>query len=251
MRAGRAVEISVSPLFSLLQTENLGEPHTILAGGERYVSPRFVVESERVVRQELADAGLGDKRDYLEFLDVVNVVQRASVEFYGWVVGSGQDYGLLVASRGRQAVSVLRTGETLRFERRDVDQMTDALVWSLPDVPVGRGEAISVGHTEFHSRARAPGSVMRRASSARPEAARRLDALLDVPRRHVTKIYAAKRDAAGNRQRSERWLTVLDLVDGRWVLSVTEARREKWISAAPGTPQLVGDRLAELARSIR
>lgn len=250
MRAGRAVEISVSPLFSLLQMENLGEPHTILAGGERYVSPRFV-ESERVVRQELADAGLGDKQDYLEFLDVVNVVQRASAEFYGWVIGSGQDYGLLVASRGRQAVSVLRLGETLRFERRDLDQMAEALVWSLPEVPVGRGEAISVGHAEFHSRARAPGSVMRRASSARPEAARRLDTLLSAPRLHVTKIYAAKRDAGGNRQRSERWLTVLDLVDGRWVLSVTEARREKWISAAPGSPQHVGDRLAELARSIR
>jgi hypothetical protein len=252
MKAGRAVEISVSPLFSLLQAENLGEPHTILAGGERYVSPRFYGGFERVVRQELSDAGLGDKRDYLEFLDLVNVVQRASSEFYGWVTGAGQDYGLLVASLGRQAVSVLRVGETLRFERRDADQMVDALVWSLPEVAAGRGEAVSVSHAEFHaSQSRAPGSVMRRASAARPEGARRLDALLDLPRRYVSKIYAAKRDAGGNRQRSERWLTVLDLVDGRWALSVTQARRQKWIRAAPGTPQLVGDWVTELARTIR
>jgi hypothetical protein len=252
MRAGRAVEISVSPLFSLLQKENLGEPHTILAGGERYFSPRFVVESERVVQRELSEAGLGDRRDYLDFLDVVNVVQRATSEFYGWVAGSGEDYGLLVASTGRHAVSVLRTGERVRFERQEPEKMVDALVWSLPDVPVGRGEAISIGHSEFHSsQSRAPGSVMRRSASARPDAARRLDALLDAPRRFVTKIYAAKKDSRGVRQRSERWVTVLDLVDGRWAVSVTQARREKWISAAPGTPQLLAERLGELARSIR
>jgi hypothetical protein len=248
----RAVEISVSPLFSLLQRENLGEPHTILAGGERYFSPRFGVEAEQVIQQELKDAGLGDKKDYLEFVDVVNVVQQASVEFYGWVTGVGENYGVLVASRGRQAVSAVRTGENVRFERCDVDRMLDVLVSRLPDVPVGRGEPFTVGHADFHSpRSRAPGSVMRRSVSARPEAARRLDALLDARRRYVTKIYAAKLDVDGFRQRSERWVTVLDLVDGRWVLSVTQARHQKWIGVGPGTSQSISERLVELARSVR
>jgi hypothetical protein len=252
MKAGRAVEISVSPLFSVLQKENLGEPHTILAGGERYFSPRFGRESEGVLREELGAAGLGEEGDYLEFLDLVNVVQRGNAEFFGWVTGIGEYYGLLVASYGRRAVSVLRTGDTLRFERQEPEKMLEALVESLPDVPVGRGEPISVGHAEFHSsQSRAPGSVMRRSASARPDAARRLDALLAARRRYVTKLYAAKRDSRGVRQRSERWVTVLDLVDGRWAISVAETRRAKWISAAPGTPQSLTERLRELARSIR
>lgn len=251
MRAGRAVEISVSPLFSLLQKENLGEPHTLLAGGERYFSPRFASEAERVVQQELEVAGLGDRRDYLEFVGLVNVVQQATSEFYGWVVGVDGVYGVLVASCGRQAVSVVRSGESVRFERCDGDRMVETLVSRLPEVSVARGEPISVGHADFHSSgSRTPGTVMRRAAS-RPNGARRLDVLLDAQRLHVTKVYAARRDDGGVRLRSDRWVTVLDLVEGRWVLSVGQARREKWIRAAPGTSQVIGDKLVELARTVR
>jgi hypothetical protein len=120
----------------------------------------------------------------------------------------------------------------------------------LPEVPAGRGDSFSIGHADFHSRSRA-GTVMRRSAPTRPETARRLDTLLDARRRYVTKLYAAKRDDDGFRQRSQRWVTILDLVDGRWVLSVTQARGEKWISAGPGTSQVVADRLVELARSVR
>jgi ESX secretion-associated protein EspG len=251
MRARPTVEISVSPLFSLLQKENLGEPHTLFAGGERYYSPRFAAQAEKVIQRELADAGLGDKRDYLDFVDMVTVAQHATAEFYGWVIGVEEDYGVLVASLGRQAVRLVRTGEVVRFERCDPERMIGALVERLPDIAAGRGDSISIGHAEFHAKSRAPGSVMKRAGTARPEVARRLDALLLAQRRNVTKLYAAKRDANGVRQRAERWVTVLDLVDGRWTLSVAESKRQKWINAAPGTPALIADRLVELARSVR
>lgn len=251
MRAGRTVEISVSPLFTLLQRENLGDPHTVFAGGERYFSPRFATQTEKIIQRELADAGLGDERDYLDFVDMMTVVQHATAEFYGWVIGVDEDYGVLVASHGRQAVRLTRTGDVVRVERCEPERMIAALVERLPEAGAGRGEPISVGHAGFHARSRAPGSVMRRAGAARPEAARRLDALLLAERRTVTKLYAATRDASGVRHRSERWITVLDLVDGRWVLSVTESKHQKWINAAPGTPALVADRLAELARTAR
>jgi len=244
------IEIAVSPLFSLLQREKLGEPHTMLAGGERYFSPRFAVEAERVIQQELKDAGLGDEQDYRRFVELVTVVQRATVEFYGWVTGVDENYGVLVASHGRHAVSAVRAGNTVRFERCAADQLVDVLVSRLPEVPVGHGDSFSVGHADFHSKSPA-GTVMRRTAPTRPETARRLDALLDARRRYVTKIYAAKRDDDGCRQRSKRWVTILDLVDGRWVLSVTQARGEKWIGAGPGTSQVISDGLVELARSVR
>lgn len=252
MRAGRAVEISISPLFSLLQRENLGEPHTIFAGGERYFSPRFATQAERVVQQELADAGLGEKRDYLDFVDLVNVVQQASAEFYGWVGGVEDDYGVLVASHGRQGVCLVRSGDSVRFERCDAERMIETLLSRLPDVPAARGDSFSVSHADFHAApSLASGSVMRRAAAARPEKARQLDALLLLRRLYVTKLYAAKRDASGVRHRSDRWVTILDTVDGRWALSVNQSRHEKWINASPAAPAVIADRLVELARSVR
>lgn len=246
------VEISLSPLFSLLQRENLGEPHTLLAGGERYYSPRFAVATEQLFQQELKDAGLGDQADYRAFVELVNVVQQATAEFYGWVTGVDGVYGVLVASCGRQAVSVVRSGDSARFERCDADRMVETLVQRLPAVAMGHGDAISVSHADFHAaQSRTPGSVLRRAAAARPDGARRLDALIDAQRLHVTKFYAAKRDPAGFRQRSEWWITVLDLVDGRWVLSVVRSRQEKWINAVPGSSQVVTAKLTELARTVR
>lgn len=249
MRTGRKVELSVFPLLSLMQKENLGEPHAVFAGGERYVSPRFSAHAERVVRQELDDAGLGGREEFDSFVDLINVVQRASVEYYGWVTTTDEAYSVLVASHGRTAVLVVRSGERVRFERCDLDRMVETLVWRLPDVGVAHGEPFSVRHTDFHApRGRAEGSVMRRSSSARPEGARRLDALLKGQRVTVAKLYAAKRDMNGVRQRSDRWLTVLDLVEGRWALSVSQVRGERWINAAPGTHQHIADRVLELAR---
>jgi hypothetical protein len=247
MKAGRVVEISVSPLFGVLGREGLGEPHTVLAGGERYYSPRF--GGDGLVQRELQEAGFGDAADYRELVDLVRVVQRATAEFYAWVAGGDEEYAVLAAAWGRRGVCLVRHGDSVRFERCAHDRLAEALVSRLPESAIGRGDAITVSHAEFHARQR--GNLMRTPARARPVEARRLDALLDVRRVHVAKVYAAKRDDAGNRQRSRRWVTVLDLVDGRWALTVDRARQQDWISARPGTPAVLAAKLAELARSIR
>lgn len=251
MGAGRTVELSVFPLLSVIQQESLGPAHPILAGGERYVSARFAKEAAKAVRRELADAGLGDKRDYRDFVDTLTVVQQAEHEYYGWVTATDRAYSVLVASVERVAVTVVRSGQLVVVERGDVEAMVTSLVYKLPDAHAARGDAISVSAAEFGSTARAQSSVMRRSTSARPEAARRLDALLKAQRRSVAKLYAAKRDADGTRLRSPRWLTVLDLADGRWAVSVGQVRRARWIHAAPGTDQHLAAKLAELAGSAR
>ncbi|WP_459713643.1 ESX secretion-associated protein EspG [Actinophytocola sp. KF-1] len=249
MRTGRKVELSVYPLLSVMRKERMGEPHPVFAGGERYVSPRFAEEAERAIQQELRDAGLGERRDYGEFLDLVGVVQRASLEYYGWVTTTDEAYSVLVAAHGRAAVLVVRSGTRVRFEPCDLDRMVETLVWRLPDVGPARGEAFSVPQTDFHApKVRTDGGVMRRSTPARPEGARRLDTLLRLDRRTVAKFYAAKRDVTGTRHRSERWLTVLDTADGRWAVSVARSRRQEWIHVAPGTHQYLGDQVAALAR---
>lgn len=252
LRDRRGVELPVLALVSLLRRENLGDPHAIFAGGERYVSPRFADEAAALLRHELADAGLGGRDVLDDFVDRLALVQRAAVEFYGWVSTEHGDYALLAASAGRRAIVVTRTGDSVRLEPADPDRLVETLVRRLPDVPPGHGDSVSVLAAEFASRGdRQPGSIMRRSGSGRSDQARRLDALLKEPRLGGAKLYAAARDRAGVRSRSVEWLTVLDLVTGRWVVYPTLGRGERAINAVPGTPQLLATKLGELARTLR
>ncbi len=251
MYRGRVVELPVLPLVSLLLRENLGDPHAIFAGGERYVSPRFADEAAASLRQELAGAGLGGRDALDDFVDMLALVQRASLEYYGWVTAGGENYTLLTASAGRRAVAVVRGGERVRFEVVDPDRLVEAFVQRLPDLRPATGDSVSVLATEFANRSsRQAGSIMRRTGSGRSDSARRLDALLKEPRTGGAKLYAAARDRTGVRTRSAEWLTVLDLDAGRWLVYPTLGRGERAINAVPGTPHLLATKLGELSRTI-
>ena len=250
MRTGRsAVELSVYALISLIHKENLGDPHPVLAGGELYQSHRFVSESERWLRAELAEAGLGDRSRLADFVGMLSIIQAARTEFYGWVTTQDDSYSLLVAAHGRSAFALVRRGEHVGFRRVSPERLAEALVDQLPDVPAGHGESISVVAAELGS---TNGVVLRGASgSARSEPARRLIALFRTPRQGVAKLYAARRDDAGNRVRSREWLDLFDVPAGRWAVHTTTGRGEPVISAVAATPALIATKLTELLRSAR
>jgi hypothetical protein len=252
VRGGRAVELPVLALAGLLRRENLGDPHAVFAGGERYVSPRFTDEAEALLSEELAGAGLGGRDALYDFLDTLTLVQRASVEFYGWISSGDEEAAVLAAAAGRRGVTVLRTGDRVRFEPADPDRLAEVLVHQLPDVPAGFGDAVSVLDAEFRARgSREPGSIMRRSGFGRSDSARRFDALLKEPRGGGATLYAALRDRAGVRTRAAEWLTVLDLTGGRWVVYPTLGRGERAYNAVPATPQLLTTKLGELLRTVR
>lgn len=251
MRVRRAVELSVVPLFNLIQKENLGDPHPILSGGEGYVSPRFAAEWEREWRKDLADAGLGDREALRDFVNTLALVQRAGTEYYAWVGTNDESYALLVVASGRRAASLTRVGDRVTFEWADPDRLVESLVYRLPEVPAARGESISVLADEFAAaNSRPRGSVMRRSAAARPDGVRRLAALLKAPRLGVAKLYAAARDPGGNRHRSDEWINVLDLADGRWAVYATRGRGQRAINAVPVTTQLLASKLIELRRTV-
>lgn len=248
LHSRRVVELPVTPLTGLLRRENLGDPHAIFAGGERYASPRQAGETAAALRRELADAGLGHRDALDDFLGTLAVVQRAAVEFYGWVRAGDDDHALLVAAAGRRAVAVTRSGDRVRFEAADPDRLVEALVHRLPEAWPGSGDSISVLATELGRRP--AGSIMRPMGSGRSEGARRLDALLREPRVGGAKLYAAARDRAGVRSRSAEWLTVLDLAGGRWIVYPTLGRGARAVNAVPATPHLLAAKLGELQRTI-
>jgi hypothetical protein len=246
---GSAVELSVYPLISLIHKENLGDPHPVLAGGELYMSHRFASESERWLRAELAEAGLADRSRLADFTGMLSIIQAARTEFYGWVTTHDDSYSVLAAAHGRNAFALVRRGEYVSFQRVSPERLAEAMVDQLPDVPAGHGESISVAAAELGSTS---GVVLRGASgTTRSEQARRLNALFRTPRRGVAKLYAARRDDAGNRVRSREWLDLFDVSEGRWAVHTTTGRGERIINAVAAPPALIAAKLTELLRSAR
>ena len=242
MPTRRAVELSVTALISLMQKENLGEAHAILAGGERYVSPRFQEEAERELRSELGRARVDD-----DFRDMLALVQRARVEYYGWITTGTETEAVLVAASGRAAVTLMRVRDRVTLTKADPDRLVESLILRLPEVPAGRGESISIRAADYVP----PTGFLRKPAGPRSPEARRLDALLTAPRLGGAQLYTARRDHAGTRQRALDWITVLDLEQlGRWVVYSTQGRGERAVNAVPGTPRLLAAKLAELQGSI-
>ncbi len=233
-------------LFSVIQQENLGDPHPVFGGGEGYVSPRFADQAGRWLRAELAEAGLADRGGMTDFTGMLRIVQTARTEFYGWVTTHDGSYTVLAAANGHNAFVVTRRGDRVAFRRTRPERLAEAVVERLPDVPAGRGESISVREAETNKQRQ----LMRRPSGApRSEQARRLDALLRAPRSGGAKLYAARRDDAGQRIRSQGWLDLFDLPDGRWAVYATTGRGERAVNAVPAPRSLVVAKLHDLMRA--
>ncbi|SDC86327.1 ESX secretion-associated protein EspG [Actinokineospora iranica] len=253
MRTQSRVELSVDTLYRLLKQENLGDPHPLFTGGERYYSPRFKQESDAQFHRELDRAGLSTPQGVAEdFLDLLAVIQRGAVEYYGWLQDTEGPYSVLVAASGRSAALAQRVDEVVTFEWIDASRALEAFVFRLPNVAAARGEAISVRSADYGKPVRRDvgGFSMSDPHYATPQEARRLAALMKAPRVGGGKLYTAKRDHRGKRTRAKDWISFIDLADGRWALYTTEGRGEKSINAVPGTPQLIARRLSELHASI-
>ncbi|MGQ0838440.1 ESX secretion-associated protein EspG [Actinokineospora sp.] len=245
------IELSVHTLYRLVRQHNLGEPHTVFTGGERYFSPRFRQETDARSRRELDAAGVNTPRGVdEEFLGLLSVIQRAAVEYYGWLHDAEGPYSVLAAAAGRSAALAQRIDDKVSIERIDPAKVLDSFVYRLPNVPASRGEPISVPAADLRPQPRADGFSMSRPRSARPPAARRLEALMRAPRVGGGRLYTARRDHRGKRVRAADWVSVIDVPDGRWAVYQAPGRGERSVTAVPGTPQLIGRRLAELHQAI-
>lgn len=238
------VTLSVETLHRLLGELRLGEAHPLFTGGERYYSPRFAQETDAAFRRALAAAGLSGPRGIdPEFTDLLAAMQRAQVEYYGWLHDADGPYSVLTAVAGRTGVLAERVGDAVAVERIDAARALDAFLFRLPNTPAARGEALSVRLADLRA---GGGDLLRRAATARPPEARRLDALLRAERRGGGKLYTARRDPRGRRTRAGGWVDVIDLVDGRWALYKAAGRGEPYVTAIPGSPRLIAKRLSQL-----
>ena len=239
----RSITLPLTAIVRLLQQNNLGEPHVVLAGGERYYSPRFKEENDRELREQLGDVDPGDVYDSL------SLIQYADTEYYGWVDAGNGDEAILLAGLRGNGVMLIRSGDHVTLNRTGADRLAETLVAQLPGTPPGKGESISIRAGEYGKSTSS--SRLQAARSSRPHGVRRMEALLAAPRFGGGKLYAAIRDEEGRRVRSADWVTYLDIADyGRWLVYAADGRGERSVTAVPGTPDRLAAKLHDLARTI-
>ncbi|MEU6646232.1 ESX secretion-associated protein EspG [Saccharomonospora sp. NPDC046836] len=218
----------VSVLHTLAK-HNIGHAPEILAGDDVWLPPESRARLDEAVNQDLAGQRLLT-RDRLDddFYDVLNVIARPAREYFGWVQDEEYgNYALSVAGSGRSCVLVLRRGNWVRFMPAQADRMAETWLDQIRAVPAGGAASISLPEAE------APWVT---GEPCTPEA-RRFLTLLDLPRFGGGQVHAR----SGTEKSAP--LTYLDTTDGRWLLSSDGDGRDRWITAAPGTP-------AEFARKM-
>lgn len=239
----RSITLPLTTIVRLVQQNNLGEPHVVLAGGERYYSPRFKEENDRELRNQLAGV------DVDQVYDTLSLIQYADTEYYGWLDAGDGDEAILLAGLRRAAAMVIRRGDDVTIRRADIDRLAETLVAQLPGTPAGRGESISIRADEYGKPK--SDSRMHVARASRPGGVRRLETLLAAPRFGGGKLYAAIRDEEGRRVRSTDWVTYLDITEyGRWLVYAANGSGERSVTAVPGTPDRLAAKLRDLAATV-
>ncbi|GDY30654.1 ESX secretion-associated protein EspG [Gandjariella thermophila] len=264
--AGR-VELPLEVFTAIWRWEDIGEPHNVLADAITWQTEDEQRAADRRAWAVLAERGLAGPRGLdPEFGDLVRLIDRPEVEFYGWITAPQVDISVLVSVGRRDAGLVVRDkpAGVVRVHRIYADGAMDALLAQLPPVPAARGASVSVPEADMREQ---PGprvrplnertgftslaAVQREQDAAvRPEVSA-LKEILNLPRTGGGQLYAARWTPMGVRKRIERPVVYLDTASGRWL---TQLRRspsgESWIVAAPATPQLLASRLHEALRML-
>jgi hypothetical protein len=240
------VQVSLPTLIAAINIEGLGEPHAVLAGAERFISRRVRHQAEAMVWDELNRGELArGNRLTDDVRDMLTTIQRAGVEYFGWVTGPEISRAVLAAAVGRDAALLARNGDTVHIERVRPEDLIGAFLAQLPEVPPARAAAISVRAQDIGKAPERRGYMVRNRPGVDPHL-RRLNAVMKEPRLGGGKLYTAHRDHTGARWRSKSWITVVDVLSGRWAIYTTGEGEQRCVNAVPGTRQFLASRLAAL-----
>jgi hypothetical protein len=210
---------------------------------------------------ELTRFGLLNGRNLTpEFRETMELITRASVEFYGWIATQESNIAVLVAAIGEEAVVLVRDGKEVTFQPARSDGLADTLLGYLPQVQAARGRSINLRETDVRELvgrrgAGGPGEAKPLSSDAysifdRPteaEDARELFSVMELPRTGGGELYAAARGRTGERRRFENPLIYTDTQQGRWMTQMTGDRPgDRWLVFAPASRQLMLAKLNEM-----
>lgn len=223
-------------LARLVRVEGIGALPLPLAVEAKWRPKDTEVALDAAVRDQCAGLGWLDRRGRLD-VDVVatlDVLCNGHTEITGWITTTG----VVAAASGRRAVLAIRNADDVQIHEIHPDDLVNALVRLVPDVPAGNRQAVTVTQSEWNA-PRTPGAVSVRPPSQELQRARDL---VDLPRTGSGEFHPAVRDSVG-RRRPGRQVSYIDTSAGRYLVDVTEEHTDCRITYTPASRHTLAVRL--------
>lgn len=193
------VSISMETYTTLLEKENLGEPHSTLVAATLWYPPELQHQRDVRVLGELRSQGLiAGNRIRDDFMAVLSVMQRPSVEYYTFYsnVDDKQQRTVRAAAVGRDAILVRYAGEDITITPVPAEQLGIRLAVALPETPAAQVHSMSCDNADLEAILKDKSLP----SSKSVSDARRIKRWIDLDRINVGQLFAAVRDSAGMRR---------------------------------------------------
>ncbi|WP_244169997.1 ESX secretion-associated protein EspG [Amycolatopsis tolypomycina] len=244
------IEVSLNTLLTAMRQAGGGEPHQIFAGGLRYIPPSSVKQVNREAFEELSQYGLTQGDGFTpEFEEILHLLDRPATEYFAYARDMKEQLGVLVAGRGRFAVTALCQGDRVWLKTVSPDNSpADALIANLPPYAPAHFTPFSVPQEEFR-RGEEEHDIYD-SSPARSRDARQLDEIFGQPHYGVGQFYAAKRSPDGSRTMTRDSMSYLDVDSGRVAMTLTGSPGNRHITVLPGAPGLMAQKVAALRAGL-
>ncbi|SHF31296.1 ESX secretion-associated protein EspG [Streptoalloteichus hindustanus] len=250
-----SVALSALAFDVLWQNEELGDKPTPLSCPSPGATYEERAELERRAWGELEQAGLARRgRADEDLVEALHLLRSPSVELFAWVSAERGNWSVLATASGPSGVLAVFANDRLDLHPVRPEALADTVVSALPEVAPARGHALSVPMDAVSGSAGdgVSGSFLHQAAGRGGGGdVARFRQVMSAERRGMAQLYAAARDSYGQRRRVDRPLTVLDTVDGRWIV---QRRRGNpgpdWLVVAPADRRLLATRLSELRAEL-
>jgi hypothetical protein len=241
--------LSVRALTWLLDSEQIGEPHLVLAPAAVWHPPSDQDELNTQAREEIIALGWYDRRKQLEIEVAVALAMlcRAESEFFGWITRDKSTIGVLAAGIGRHGLLAVRDGDAVWLKHTGRTLLAETLAAQTADIPAGQGKPVTVSRAEVVGSVRGQ-RITEAAVRVGPAsvAVRRVQQLVALPPVGKGELYTAVRAGMGRYRVSEP-VRYADTQHGRY-LNLTMGRDQMLV--APASRADLVARLTELHRSL-
>jgi ESX secretion-associated protein EspG len=247
------VELSMEVLTAFWRWEGLDRMPPVLVSSVEWLDEQARRDADQRALAELAACGLVTAGAVAgELRETIQVLTRPEVEFFGWIGGAHQTVGVLGAACGRDAVLVVRSGQSVTLSSVRPDAVAEAVVAQLPPLAPAQGRSLNVAASDLTGE-RAAGDEEGFAGfgqQAEAHDVRALRALLAQPALGGGQLYVAVRGRDGRRRQSDTPITVRDTAEGRWLTQTVTTSGQRWVITAPASPQLLVSKLYETWRVL-
>lgn len=192
------IVLSFEAYRTILEKENLGDPHPTLVGQGLWYPPGEARRRDERVLAELRGQGLAaGNRASDDLLEVFAMLQRPGVEYYTYysLAEDKRQRTVRAAAIGRDAILVRYDGDQLTIAPIPVEQLGIRLAVALPDTPAAQVHSLSCDNAELDALVK--GKDLRTSKSVSD--ARKMKRWLDAERLAVGQLFAAVRDRVNTR----------------------------------------------------